>query len=108
MELREAINELFEMTDEQRHNIFGLADAEDVLNSYLMTTILKNIESFCEPKYGDVYLTKDDGSKLIILDNNYILHEVYKCPQKASLKLITEDCIKTGKNVADKLKGLFE
>lgn len=109
MELKEAIDKLFEMTDEQRLGVFGLKTVESVLNYYSTDSILKNIEDYYSepPKYGDVYVGKD-GWKVIVLSGGFTLCEEYECPQEMSVEYVAEHFIKTGKNVADKLKGLFE
>lgn len=109
MELREAIDKLFEMTDELRLEVFGLKTVEAVLNYYSTNSILENIENFYSepPKYGDVYLNRN-GKKAIVLSGGFTLCEDYECPQAMSTEYIDKFFTKTGKNVADKLKGLFE
>ena len=108
MELREAINKLFEMTDEQRLEIFDFSDVEEVLNSYIMGTILVLIEEFySNPKYGDIYLDKN-GDKLIVLDGDFALYEKCKTPQSMPFDYIERAFTKTGKNVANELKNLFK
>jgi hypothetical protein len=108
MELKEAIDKLFEMTDEQRMEVFETKDVKEVLDDYFTGCITKRIEDFySKPKYGDVYLDRN-GDKVIILDGGLTLHEKYKCPQSMSFDYIYECFTKTGKNVADELKGLFE
>lgn len=109
MELREAIDKLFEMTDEQRSEIFGISEVKGVLDNHYMTALIENIEDFySEPKYGDVYVHSRDGHKIIILDGDFILSDKYECPQEMSFQCINGCYTKTGKNVADKLKGLFK
>lgn len=108
MELKEAIDKLFEMTDEQRLEVFNFSDVRDVLDNYLIDNILRVIENFySEPKYGDVYLD-EMGHKFIVLDASWGLSEKYECPQKMSFEFIAKCYTKTGKNVADKLQRLFE
>lgn len=108
MELKEAIDKLFEMTDEQRYELFEYTNAEDILDSYLMSSILQRVEDFySKPKYGDVYLDKN-GKKVIVLSGGFTLCENYECSQAMSAEYIDEFFTKTGKNVTDKLKGLFE
>jgi hypothetical protein len=108
MELREAIDKLFEMTDEQRFEIFGWKNAKSVLDDRTMDEILGMVREFySEPKYGDVYVD-ETGYKFIILDAGWGLSEKYECPQKMSSDIISDYYTKTGKNVADKLKDLFE
>jgi hypothetical protein len=108
MELKEAIDKLFEMTDEQRIEAFDHSNAEDVLNAYVMSTIVGFIEEFySDPKYGDVYLDRS-GHKVVVLYGDWILSEKYECPQSLSSEYVKKYYTKTGKNVAYKLKGLFE
>ena len=107
MELKVAINKLFEMTDEERHAVFGREEVEDVLNNYHTDNIIRLIENFSSPKYGDVYIN-DQGFKLVALDDEYFLCEKYECPQKVSLNSLVKYYTKTGKNIADKLDGLFQ
>lgn len=108
MELREAIDKLFEMTDEQRFEVFAVKEVEKVLNNYCTDAIIKDIEDFyTEPKYGDVYLDRN-GDKVIILSGGFTLCEGYECPQSMSSEYVDKRFTKTGKNVADKLEGLFE
>lgn len=65
MELREAIDKLFEMTDEQRYELFEHTDVENILNTYVISTMVNIIEDFySKPKYGDVYVCKFGGSIL--------------------------------------------
>lgn len=107
MELKVAINKLFEMTDEERHAVFGHERVEDVLDNCHTDNIIRLIENFSSPKYGDVYID-EEGFKLVILDGGYSLCERYECPQKFSLNSLVKYYTKTGKNIADKLGGLFQ
>lgn len=108
MELRETIDKLFEMTDEQRMEVFETKDVEEVLDNYFMKGITKRIESFySKPKYGDVYLDRN-GNKLIILDGGFTLYEKHECPQTMPFDYIDQYFTKTGRNVADQLKELFK
>jgi hypothetical protein len=108
MELKEAIDKLFEMTDEQRVEVFDFSNAEEVLNSYVMSSIVGFIEEFySEPKYGDVYLDKD-GRKIIVLNGGLNLCEEYEAPQELTNEFLIQKCTKTGKNVAYELRGLFK
>lgn len=119
MELREAIDKLFEMTDEQRYELFEHTDVEDILNTYVISVILNIIEDFySKPKYGDVYVRKFDGSilskKCIFLsddskcDKYWLLFNGTDAPQEYTKSNFERNYAKTGKNVADKLQGLFE
>ena len=108
MELREAIDKLFEMTDEQRFEQFGVKTVEEVLDNHYVEGIVDRIESFCsKPKYGDVYLDHN-GEKVIILSGGFTLCEKYECPQSMSFEYVDKFYTKTGKNVADELKELFK
>ena len=108
MELKEAIDKLFEMTDEQRLEVFSISDVTAVLDTYHMSALIENIEAFCsDPKYGDVYLDRS-GHKVVVLYGDWILSEKYECPQSLSSEYVKKYYTKTGKNVAYKLKGLFE
>lgn len=113
MELKEAIDKLFEMTDEQRNAIFDCSEVGAVLDIYCIECIVKRIEEFFEPKYGDVY-ENEWHTKIIFLsrskekDKVWILHSDEKVPQLFSMSTIDNYYTKIGKNVADKLKGLFE
>lgn len=117
MELKEAIDKLFEMTDEQRYESFGLEGARAVLDNYYMDTLIKNIEEFySEPKYGDMYMRNfgDSNKKCIFLsedndcDKYWLLFNSTDAPQGYSKSSFKRNYTKTGKNVADKLNGLFE
>lgn len=108
MELREAIDKLFEMTDEQRYEVFGWKNVKNVLDDYEMDMISREIEKFyAKPKYGDVYVD-EMGHKFIVMDAGWGLSEKYECPQKMSSEFISKYYTKTGKNIADKLKDLFK
>ena len=107
MELKVAIDKLFEMTDEERHAVFGHREVEDVLNNCHTDNIIRLIENFSSPKYGDVYID-NQGFKLVALDDKYFLCEGCECPQKISLNSLVKYYTKTGKNIADKLGGLFQ
>ena len=115
MELKEAINKLFEMTDEQRLKVFEYSNAEDILNSYRMGTILKTIEDFCaEPKYGDVYERKGDSEeKCVFLGMDYkgkcwLLFNEMHIPQEYPKPNFECYYTKAGENIEDKLKALFK
>ena len=108
MELREAIDKLFEMTDKQRFELFGFATGKEVLDNHYVNAMVDRIKDFySKPKYGDVYLDKN-GDKVIILDGGYTLHEKHKCPQVMPFEYVDKAFTKTGKNVADQLKELFK
>lgn len=108
MELREAIDKLFEMTGEQRYEMFSTKEVKAVLDNFYTETIVKRIEDFCSaPKYGDVYLDSN-GEKVIILSGGFTLCESYECPQSMSSEYVDKHFTKTGKNVAGELKELFK
>lgn len=113
MELKETINKLFEMTDEQRTEVFGVSSVESILDNYYTNAIIENIENYFtpSPKYGDVYVNKDGDKKAIVLRYGYYCYYLtneHECPQKMTPKNFLTYYTRTGKNVADKLKELFE
>ena len=108
MELKEAIDKLFEMTDEQRERVFGVKETGAVLNDYYTNAIIKNMEDFySKPKYGDVYLDRNGKRVVVLLGGGFTLCEDYECPQSMSSEYIDGFFTKTGKNVADELGRLF-
>ena len=106
---KEIFSKLFDMSSAELHEMFDCDDVEDVINRITYADI---IEKLSEPRYGDVYVHNEDNEKTIFLYNGskkyWLLFEDTPCPQQYTPSNFKASYVRTGENVADKLRGLFE
>jgi hypothetical protein len=114
--IKEVINELLTMTEDERKKVIGYKDVETILHIVLLSEIEERINKYKEernPKYGDVYISKNLEHKkavFLTMNNNGSIWALmkYPCPQNlGNIEWFLDNFERTGENVADKLQELF-
>lgn len=106
---KEIFSKLFDMSSDELYEMFGYDSVEKIVDYIDYSTI---IDKLSEPRYGDVFVHNREDDKAIFLHKGstkyWLLFEDTPCPQEYTPSYFRRDFVKTGENVADKLKGLFE
>lgn len=108
---KEIFSKLFDMSSAELHEMFDWDNVKDIINNVPYSVIITKL---CEPRYGDVYLCDgiEQHKKAVFLGEDssryWLLFEGNNLPQTYTISNFKAWYIKTGENVADKLKGLFE